>query len=184
MKSRGQNPKISDNICYLIPKSRGFCTPVLTLNPDREISSEGLKKAVDKYEETCWKAEIEEKVTLGIYKRKEHIGDESLYANDEPSILLFRARTNTLDLSWRGEFVGKRTDCRMCNKGEIETLSHFVIECDYLRDIRDRFDIDGEVGMERILMFDQGGRGYHHHPVMFKSIRLIYRKYGRGGESL
>ena len=48
----------------------------------------------------------------------------------------------------------------MCNKGEIETLSHFVIECDYLRDIRDRFDIDGEVGMERILMFDQGGRDY------------------------
>ena len=27
--------QITDNICYLIPKSCGFCTPVLTLNPER-----------------------------------------------------------------------------------------------------------------------------------------------------
>ena len=47
-KVADKSPKshqISDNICHLITKSHGFCTPVLTLNPDRQISSFNPEKA-------------------------------------------------------------------------------------------------------------------------------------------
>ena len=101
---------------------------------DREI-----KKKVDEYGLREWRRELEEKSTLGIYRiYKEKIGSEDIYENSYNSVILYRARTNTLMLGWRNRFEGGQISCGMCGAAD-ETLEHFLVECEGLREVWDRY---------------------------------------------
>ncbi len=49
-----------------------------------------------------------------------------MYANDKDSVILFKARTNNLNLNDRKRFWREDTKCDMCG-AEKEDLKHFVM---------------------------------------------------------
>ena len=100
-----------------------------------------------------WRKEMETKKTVKLYfDWKMSIGEEKFYDNTEASTLLFRARSNTLKLGWRGRFMNTEVACEMCDGGE-ETLDHFVVECPALQEIRERHGMSGR-RIEEVLQFD------------------------------
>ena len=78
------------------------------------------------------------KVTLNRYRLyKKQIKQESIYDNRYESILLFKARTKTLNLNIEKRHNGESTMCDLC-KSEVETDIHFLLECKELEEKRDR----------------------------------------------
>ena len=63
--------------------------------------------------------------------------EENIYDNKNESVLLFKARTGTLDLNIEKRHKGEDTQCELCKAGE-ETDIHFMLECDKLEDKRDK----------------------------------------------
>ena len=51
---------------------------------------------------------------------------------------MMRARSDTLKLQWREFGCEDLKICKMCKK-EVESLQHFLIDCDKLQDIRDEY---------------------------------------------
>ena len=72
---------------------------------------------------------------------KDNIGGGEIYDNSWGSVLLFRVRSNTLKLGWRAGFVSGDTSCVLCQE-EVETLKHFLVECEGLRGVRERFGVN------------------------------------------
>ena len=65
-------------------------------------SKEYLEQFMIKWDLNIWKAELEMKTTLQIYKQfKNNFGDEEIYDNRPSSNILNKARTNTLQLNDR-----------------------------------------------------------------------------------
>ena len=79
---------------------------------------------------------MEKKESLDIYRiwRKE-IKEEKVYDNRYSSVVLFKARSNTLPLNDRNRHIGGSTKCTLCD-GQKEDLHHFLLECPQLSDIR------------------------------------------------
>ena len=60
-----------------------------------------------KWDTGKWKREVNEKSSLEIYKSfKTEIKDERIYDNDMSSVILYRERTNNLQLNNRKIFSG------------------------------------------------------------------------------
>ena len=139
---------------------RGMCEKLgmVKVSDVGDLSGDQIKKRINTYEEEKWRKEIEGKSSLSVYGSKEGIREETFYFNDEASKILFRARTNTLALGWRGEFVGDGTECKLCRPPVVETLKHFVLECSYLRDTREKFGISEDDSLESVLLFEGGGQ--------------------------
>ena len=58
-----------------------------------------LKKRIELQDNIKWREEVRARSTLSLYEGfKEKIAQESIYDNTFESCLLFRARSNTLDL--------------------------------------------------------------------------------------
>ena len=71
---------------------------------------------------------MQNKSTLQIYRScKTKIQEESWIDNSYGSMLLTRARTNTLKLNWRNRHTGGEENCPSC--GVVETLEHFLLHC-------------------------------------------------------
>ena len=51
---------------------------------------------------------------------------------------MMQARSNTLDLGWRNRNSNSDKICKLCNL-EIETLTHFLLNCHKLHDIRNSY---------------------------------------------
>ena len=110
-----------------------------------ELSGKEWKKIIDKrgsrYGLNKWKRGMNEKVTLEWYASKECPKYERYYDGSVGSQLLFKARTQSLELNARtyrwNEGGVKR--CMMCDLGEDETVMHVVVECDKYDVQRDRF---------------------------------------------
>ncbi len=58
-----------------------------------------------------------------------------MYTNDQDSVILFKARTNNLNLNDRKRFWGEDTKCDMCG-AEKEDLKHFLLWCPAYTDER------------------------------------------------
>ncbi len=56
--------------------------------------------------------------------------------NSMGSMLLIRARTNTLKLNWRNRFTGEEERCPGCE--DQETLEHFLLHCKEYAAIRSK----------------------------------------------
>ena len=72
-----------------------------------------------------------------FHKRKKEIKQEKIYDNRYSSVLLFRARSNSLNLNdeQRHRKGTKDTSCKMCG-AEYEDLIHFMIQCTELEEER------------------------------------------------
>ena len=53
---------------------------------------------------------------------------EGIYDNGEASVILFKCRSNNMNLGDRRRFYGEPQDCIMCG-GEKEDLNHFLLHC-------------------------------------------------------
>ena len=75
-----------------------------------------------------------DKETLRIYKiYKRGVEEISWFDNIVKTKLLIKARTDTLDLNWRGRFKNRDTKC-MCGYVS-ETLEHFILHCELYKDV-------------------------------------------------
>ena len=103
----------------------------------------GMKKGqivrkILKYDSIRWYDDMIRKTSLGIYSRKKReIKDERIYYNNRASELLFRARSNTLDLNTDKRHRGESELCDLCERGT-ENMKHFILECCRLEDMRDQ----------------------------------------------
>ena len=82
------------------------------------------------------------------------IKEQLLYDNTEESVLLSLARTNTLPLNWRKRFQQNEEDrntiCPLCSEEE-ETLTHFLLLCQELMNIRRKYDYWEEINNKEML---------------------------------
>ena len=80
---------------------------------------------------------MQEKVSLKLYRewRDKIGGQESVYENSEASLIMFRCRSNTLNLADRKRFQNQPTTCVMC-EWEYENLAHFLLQCPAYREER------------------------------------------------
>ena len=77
-----------------------------------------LKQCMIKWDLNIWKAELEMKTTLQIYKKQNNFGDEKIYDNRPSSNILNKARTNTLQLNDRNRHKNKEINGMVCDKDE------------------------------------------------------------------
>ena len=109
----------------------------VNLNLQGLTNTKDLDKVIKNLDSKMWRDDIKKKTTLTYYRKfKTDIkGEENLYGNNQESMILFRARTNTLDLQWRKKFTNETIICQLC-KEEEETLEHFLLDCKQLNYIR------------------------------------------------
>ena len=89
-----------------------------------------MKQFIKKWDVYIWKAELEMKTTLQIYKKNENnFGDEEIYDNRPSSNILNKARTNTLQLNDRNRHTNKEINCMVCDKHEKKDIYHFMLHC-------------------------------------------------------
>ena len=97
-----------------------------------------IVRKILKYDSIRWYDNLLTKTSLGIYRKKKwEIKDERIYSNNRASELLFRARSNTLDLNTDKRHRGESEMCDLCERGT-EDLRHFMLECCRLEDKRDQ----------------------------------------------
>ena len=101
----------------------------ISFNDIHQKSKEYLKQFMIKWDLNIWKAELEMKTTLQIYKKKTNFGDEEIYDNIPSSNILNKARTNTLQLNDRNRHTNKEINCMVCDKDEKEDIYHFMLHC-------------------------------------------------------
>ena len=100
-----------------------------------------IKEKVNLWDTEVWTAEMEHKTTLTIYRQyKLNFNESSWFDNRGASVLMLRARLNTLNLNWRKEHTGGHSNCPCCDS-EIETLEHFLLFCASYSEVRQKFPL-------------------------------------------
>ena len=96
------------------------------------MSKKEIKDKVKKCDTDEWHKNLGEKSSLDIYRAmKSGVKEEKCYDNRFASVLLFKARSNTLALNDRKRHKKEETECKLCKK-ETEDLIHFLIKCEKL----------------------------------------------------
>ena len=107
----------------------------LALNDVLFLSDQLITDKIYAEDSKLWRQDIESKVTLNLYRNKLEISEIKWFRNHPKYYIMMRARSNTLDLEWRNRNTNENKTCKLCNL-EIETLSHFLLNCYILQDIR------------------------------------------------
>ena len=123
------------------------------------ISNEQLATKINEYDESIWRSNMENKSTLRLYKYKKKLGNINWFRNGAKYDTMMHACSNTLDLSWRNWTSDDKT-CQLC-KSEIETLKHFLLDCNKLQKFRNNF------------LFLQLPRQYNKDQTLMKEILLL-----------
>ena len=113
----------------------------------KKMDKSTLKNMIKTYDTDKWIEGMTEKISLRYYlQEKEKIGYENCYRNNNNSVFLARARTNTLKLEeHKGRGVpGYDKTCKLCRKSE-ENIVHFTIDCEKLEKIRNYNLIDSRL---------------------------------------
>ena len=111
----------------------------LTSESLKSTSKDTISKWIRERDHNEWKQNIEGKTSLSLYRKfKGKLKEENIYSNNYGSVLLFKCRTNTLNLNDRNRFVGGSTECPGC-KCSREDLLHFLLECPLYSNIRGEF---------------------------------------------
>ena len=125
------------------------------------LTKEEIKKKIRQWDTEEWKIDLESKSSAKIYRTfKTEIKEEKCYDNRFSSVLLFRARSNTLELNARNRFKNLETKCELC-ENENEDLQHFLVECKGLEHLREKeimtkgYDEDKEKMVGKILFENQ-----------------------------
>ena len=114
-----------------------------------------IKRKVHEWGNRQWKQSMERKSTMEIYRRYKDKIKENWYDNSFASRLLFRARSNSLQLNWRGRFGGGDETCQLCGEGVIEDQEHFLKRCEGLKHLREVWGIADDVEMKKLLLFEE-----------------------------
>ena len=70
------------------------------------------------------------KTSLQIYKQfKNDFDEEEIYDNRPSSTILYKARTNTLQLNDRNRHTNKKIHCLVCDTDDKEDIYHFMLHC-------------------------------------------------------
>ena len=123
----------------------------------RRVNDNVKKTGLDK-----WHRGMREKSSLVWYREKEKPKNEVFYDGGVGSMLLFKARTKSLEVNnrthrWANE--GNR-NCNKCGGEREETVEHIMLECPRYEGVR-RVMIEGikkEVGEERWITLLEGNR--------------------------
>ena len=100
----------------------------LTIKKVKESTKEELKEQIRKWDTEKWKTEVESKSSLNIYRQWKKVIKEEVYDNTYASVLLFKARTGTLNVNKQKRHWGGSTSCHFCENTE-EDLKHFLLMC-------------------------------------------------------
>jgi len=126
------------------------------LNQLAILSEACLVNKINEIDERKWNEEMANMSTLNTYRQfKNEIKQEMFYDNTWESVLLFRARSNSLQLDWRRRFLGGETRCKLCNSEDEETLEHFVLHCKFYENLRNEYDMNNK-SVAQILILDEG----------------------------
>ena len=116
-----------------------------TCEGNPQAQSRKIRKVIEEKKRVQWKRKMEEKSTLRHYKQKREPKREDYYDGGWEGTLLFRARTDTLEVnrrSWRRGLLDD-PECQKCRIGrdqtDDETLEHFIMECPWYEEIRQEF---------------------------------------------
>ena len=102
----------------------------------KTMKKEEIKKKIREWDTEKWKEELRSKSSVKIYRNfKEHMKDDGCYDNKFSSKLLFKARSNTLNLKIENRHKNGDTSCDLCNE-EKEDLVHFLLDCKILENKR------------------------------------------------
>ena len=94
-----------------------------------------IKNKCNEWDEKIWKLENGKKKSLELYNLfKTEIKQENYY-NEEKSMIIFKIKTNTINLNERKRHQNESTKCDLCNF-ENENLPHFLLHCPALENIR------------------------------------------------
>ena len=96
----------------------------------RNKTNEEIREKMKEWDLNEWRREMSERESLKMYRewRKEIGNQERIYDNRQSSMLLFKCRTNTLNLNDRKRFQEESTECKLCGY-EKEDLRHFLLWC-------------------------------------------------------
>ena len=112
---------------------------LLRLNIDmiESFNINKLKGIFKQYDDTLWKADLENKSTFKLYREhKRKIKEEQhLYDNTAATTTLFEARTGTLKLNTIKRHNDEDTNCNLCDHTN-EDLEHFLLDCEALTSTR------------------------------------------------
>jgi hypothetical protein len=102
----------------------------LTFHQLNLMTNKEIEDKIRNYDTDMWKKEMESKSTIHIYRQwRTALGkEEKTYDNKPASVLLFRARTNTLPLKDRNRHTGGKIECDLCGAYK-EDLEHFLLDC-------------------------------------------------------
>ena len=102
----------------------------INFNDIRLNSKEYLKQFMIKWDRNIWEDELEMKTSLQIYKKiKNDFGEEEIYDNRPSSTILYKARSNTLQLNDRNRHTNKEIHCLVCDTDDKEDIYHFMLHC-------------------------------------------------------
>ena len=97
-----------------------------------------IKNKVRNYDNRKWYENLSQLTDREVYRKfKKSVGLSYGYDNRTISDLLFRARSNTLNLNDFKRHTGGAVNCDLC-EADREDLAHFIIECPRLERYRDR----------------------------------------------
>ena len=97
-------------------------------------SKQEIRRIINDKDTEKWKQEMQEKKTLLYYRdKKKEIKQDVEYDNTRESDLWFRTKTNCLYLEDRKK---DNKTCKICMNTPIEDLSHFLLHCEKLNEIR------------------------------------------------
>ena len=120
-----------------IKEARKFAEEVgENLTKMEKYKTDLIKKKLREWDTQKWKQEKINKSTLQLYNKWKHNIEEARdYDNGYASVLLYKARSNTLPLNDRKRHQKKETKCEMC-EAPLEDLEHFLLDCPALEEER------------------------------------------------
>ena len=131
-------------------------------------SYNNIRKRINEWDTIQWKEGMANKTTLNLYRDfKLDIREETRFFNGKRASIMMKARSNTLKLNWREFGVESAKTCKLCCL-EVETLQHFILDCNKLQEVRGRY-----VELQRPMMENKN-----------KLIALILLFDRRDGESV
>ena len=147
----------------------------LTQEDLRDTSNQRIKNLINEWDTLKWKTQMINKKTLTIYRtRKRNIREEKWFNNNRKCNIMMKARSDTLQLGWREFGMDDTKICKMCNI-EIETLEHFLLDCQELQETRNFFielqrplikDRNNLIG--RMLIFEDEGKTEYYLKLLEK----------------
>ena len=111
----------------------------LTINQIKELKVSQIKNKIYDYDKILWIQGMQSKSTLTMYRNnKQEIREEKWMKNGQKYSTMMKIRSNSLKLSWREFNNAADKICSLCSI-EIETVEHFMLDCNKLNELRNEY---------------------------------------------